>query len=144
VARYRWVIHGDADARAAAGGGEMKEPHEANASWMNWVRARLVRWGKHSAARAPNGWYRASSFTHANSGDRAANGEPQAPPDVQEIQELVDRMSAALRMPLIEVYTKTGPLWLKAVKLGVSRDTLRRRVGVAERWIAKELQSNGG
>ena len=62
------------------------------------------------------------------------------PPDIQEIESLVNRMSLTIRQPIMVVYAKPGPLWLKAFQIGISKSTLKRRLNHAEIWIDKELK----
>lgn len=107
---------------------------------IDYTRVRLTRWGQWCKRGIPNlGYPAAAAFVHANEGDRCEWQGLDMPPDVAEVEEIVNRMSATLRMPVRIVYCTSGPLWLKAMRIGVSRRTLRRRLDHAEHWIHGQL-----
>jgi transposase-like protein len=64
-----------------------------------------------------------------------------APDDILETEQAVARLAQAWKQPLIAYYVSTGPLWLKAQRLNISRRTLMRRVETAERKVAETLDS---
>lgn len=107
---------------------------------IDYTRVRLTRWGQWCKRGSANlGYPSSAAFTHANEGDRCEWQGKDMPPDIAEVEEIVNRMSWALRQPVVVVYTKPGPLWLKAIWIGVSRRTLKRRLDHAEHWIHGQL-----
>jgi hypothetical protein len=106
-----------------------------------WTRVRLTRWGQWCRQSTHLGYPRSAAFTHANQGGRASSDGSEMPNDVQEIEDCIKRMSYALRQPIMIVYVKPGPLWLKAYRMGISRRTLKRRLLTAEEWIDRQLMA---
>jgi len=101
---------------------------------------RLERWGRWCRGKSVTGYPRASAFVHAGTGDRAPDGSAYMPPDIEEIDRIIATMPGANRQPIIVMYTMTGPIWFKALRAGVPRETFRRRVITAERWIDARLR----
>lgn len=106
-----------------------------------WTRVRLAQWGRWCRGQVRTGYPTASAFVHAGMGDRGGYDGADMPPDLQEIENLVNSMSSILRQPLIAFYVRTGPLWLRAAHAGVSRRTLLRRVRTAEEWIDRNINT---
>lgn len=102
---------------------------------IEWTRVRLKNWGRWCRGRPVTGYPTASAFMWANTGDRASSNLMDAPTDIAEIDAAVAKLPATLRMPVIAYYVGTGPLWLRAARLRISRRTLMRRVETAERKI---------
>lgn len=107
---------------------------------IEYTRVRLSRWGqwcRHGSAHL--GYPASAAFTHADEGDRCEWQGKDMPPDIAEVEEIVSRMAWPLRQPLVVVYAKPGPLWLKAAWMGISRRTLKRRLATAENWVHLQL-----
>jgi hypothetical protein len=83
-----------------------------------------------------------AAFTRAGEGDRCKYDGADFPPDIEEVDKLVCRMSWTMRQPLFAYYIWSGPLVIRAVRAGVSRRTLMRRVRTAEDWIDRQLADN--
>lgn len=77
---------------------------------------------------------------NAMSGGRAHDTARDMPPDLAEVQKAVDWLPSGFREPILQWYTKDGPLWLRAVRVKMSRETLKRRVRIAEGKIDQYLQ----
>ena len=110
---------------------------------IDWTRVRLANWGRWCRGGISTGLPKSSAFVHAGEGARGLDGGAYIPPDVEEIERIVARMSSSLRQPIIIMYTKRGPLWLKAAQMHVSRRTFRRRLQTGEEWVARQLRIEG-
>lgn len=107
---------------------------------IEWTRVRLAQWGRYCKHGLPKAWASQSSFMNAMSGGRAYDTARDMPGDLEEVQRAVDFLPSCFRQPILQWYTKDGPLWLKAVRLDMSRETLKRRVRMAEMKIDQYLQ----
>jgi hypothetical protein len=107
---------------------------------IDWTRVRLTRWGNWCKGGRRTGYPTAAAFVHANEGGRGSDTGCDMPDDIQEVEDAVRHMSHELAGVIIQVYARTGPLWLKAIRLEVSRRTLRRRLTIAEEQIDKWLR----
>jgi len=105
-----------------------------------WTRVRLTQWGRHCRGGYKTGYPTQAAFVNALSGDRCKHEGEEMPADMQEVQRAVDMLPSDFRQPILKFYTKAGPLWLKAVQLEMSRETLKRRVGIAEVKIDQYLE----
>jgi hypothetical protein len=106
---------------------------------IDWTRVRLTRWGNWCKGGRRTGYPTAAAFVHANEGGRGSDTGCDMPDDIQEVEDAVRHMSHELAGVIIQVYARTGPLWLKAVKLQISKNTLKSMLRIAEDWIDKEL-----
>lgn len=106
---------------------------------IEWTRVRLAQWGRYCKGGYPKPLPSQSSFMNAMSGGRAYDNLRDMPDDLAEVQRAVDWLSSGFREPILQWYTKDGPQWLKAVRLGISRETLKRRVKLAEQKIDQYL-----
>ena len=107
---------------------------------IDYTRARLVSWGRWCGQPERRLWYKpAASFVNANTGDRSAWEGRDMPPDVAEVEEAVNRMSAHLRSVVRENYCTRGPKRLKAWRLLITVDTYKRRLDIAEHFVDREI-----
>lgn len=106
---------------------------------IDWTRVRLTRWGKWCRTALGTGLPKSSAFVHANTGARGPDGARYMPPDIEQIEAIINRMSASLRAPLFQKYIKFGPARIKAYNLGVPLRTYYRRIDTAEAYITREL-----
>ena len=106
---------------------------------IDWTRVRLTRWGNWCKGGRRTGYPTAAAFVHANEGGRGSDTGCDMPDDIQEVEDAVRHMSHELAGVIIQVYARTGPLWLKAVRLEISKNTLKSRLAHAEQWLDREL-----
>lgn len=106
---------------------------------IEYTRVRLSQWGRWCQGGRRTGYPTSSAFVNANTGSRCTGYDSDMPPDIEEVENAVRHLSYALASVVIAVYARKGPIWLKATKIGVSRWTLRRRLGTAERKIEEYL-----
>ena len=107
---------------------------------IEYTRVKLSQWGRWCRGRPVTGYPTAAAFTWANTGGKGSSGG-LAPDDILETEQAVARLGQAWKQPLVAYYVSTGPLWLKAQRLNISRRTLMRRVETAERKVAEALDS---
>ncbi|MCC7126456.1 MAG: hypothetical protein IT178_16520 [Acidobacteria bacterium] len=106
---------------------------------IEWTRVRLTQWGRHCRGVTRTGYPTASAFVRANEGDRSRYDGADMPADIQEIEDVVRRMSGSLALPIHAKYIWSGPYWFRALRLGISECTFRRRCAHAEEWIDRQL-----
>lgn len=106
---------------------------------IEWTRVRLSQWGRYCRGVSRTGYPTAAAFVHANEGDRCKYDGADMPVDIQEIEDVVRRMSGSLALPIHAKYIWTGPYWFRALRLGISERTFRRRCAHAEEWIDRQL-----
>jgi DNA-directed RNA polymerase specialized sigma24 family protein len=106
---------------------------------IEYTRLRLTQWGRWCRGRPQTGYPSMSPFMRANEGSRATGNDLALPDDILEVEQSVNKLSSPHRMALIGYYVMTGPLWLRAARLRISRRTMMRRVTTAERQINLRL-----
>ena len=107
---------------------------------IEWTRVRLTQWGRWCRGQRRTGYPTASAFVHAFEGDRGAYDGADMPPEIAEVEAAVMSLSWHCRLPTLWYYTKSGPVWFKAVQCRVSKTTFLRRVRTAEDVIDRRLQ----
>lgn len=106
---------------------------------IDWTRVRLTQWGRYCRGGSKTGYPTASAFVHANEGGRAQEDNSPMPPELQEVQNAIRLMSWSLAGPVHAEYIWRGPRWYKALQLGVSLSTFKRRLHTAEGVIDRRL-----
>ena len=61
------------------------------------------------------------------------------PPELQEVEDVLRRMSWSLAGPVHAEYIWLGPRWYKALQLCISLSTYKRRLRTGEDWIDRQL-----
>jgi hypothetical protein len=106
---------------------------------IEWTRVRLSQWGRYCRGGSRTGYPTASAFVHADEGGRGSDDCSPMPPELQEVEDVVRRMSWSLAGPIHADYIWQGPRWFKCVKLGISLSTYKRRLRTSEEWIDRQL-----
>lgn len=102
------------------------------------TRARLSQWGRWCRGGFKSGFPKRAAFIDGKM-PHSHDGEGYMPPDVAEIEECVNRMSFSLRQPVVAYYVMTGPLALRAFRIGIPKKIMLHRVRTAEGWIDRQL-----
>jgi hypothetical protein len=108
---------------------------------IEWTRVRLSQWGRWCRGGVQTGYPSRSAFVRAGEGARGEGSGPELPPSIEEVEQAVRALSAELRQAIHAVYVWRGPFWVRAVRVGASERTLRRRVREAERLVNFALTS---
>lgn len=108
---------------------------------IEWTRVRLSQWGRWCRGGVQTGYPSRSAFVRAGEGARGESGGLDLPPSIEEVEQAVRALSAELRQAIHAVYVWRGPFWVRAVRVGASERTLRRRVREAEQRINFALTS---
>ena len=106
---------------------------------IEWTRVRLSQWGRWCRGGVQTGYPSRSAFVRAGEGARGEGSGPELPPSIEEVEQAVRALSAELRQAIHAVYVWRGPFWVRAVRVGASERTLRRRVREAENCINSTL-----
>jgi hypothetical protein len=108
---------------------------------IEWTRVRLSQWGRWCRGGVQTGYPSRSAFVRAGEGARGEGSGPDLPPSIEEVEQAVRTLSAELRQAIHAVYVWRGPFWVRAVRVGASERTLRRRVREAEQRVNFALTS---
>jgi hypothetical protein len=108
---------------------------------IEWTRVRLSQWGRWCRGGVQTGYPSRSAFVRAGEGARGEGSGPELPPSIEEVEQAVRALSAELRQAIHAVYVWRGPFWVRAVRVGASERTLRRRVREAEQRVNFALTS---
>jgi hypothetical protein len=108
---------------------------------IEWTRVRLSQWGRWCRGGVQTGYPSRSAFVRAGEGARGQGDGPDLPPSIEEVERAVRALSAELRQAIHAVYVWRGPFWVRAVRVGASERTLRRRVREAEQRVNFALTS---
>ena len=106
---------------------------------IEWTRVRLSQWGRWCRGGVQTGYPSRSALVRAGEGARGEGSGPELPPSIEEVEQAVRALSAELRQAIHAVYVWRGPFWVRAVRVGASERTLRRRVREAENCINSTL-----
>lgn len=106
---------------------------------IQWTRVRLSQWGRYCRGGLTTGYPTSSAFVHADEGARAHDDNSPMPPELEEVQRCISRMSWSLAGPIHAEYIWRGPRWFNAVKLRISLSTYKRRLRTGEEWIDRQL-----
>ncbi len=106
---------------------------------IEWTRVRLSQWGRYSRGSSKTGYPTAAAFVHADEGGRAQDDNSPWPAEIQEVQDALRLMSWSLAGPVHAEYIWRGPRWYKALQLGVSLSTFKRRLNTAEGIVDRRL-----
>lgn len=98
---------------------------------IEWTRVRLGQWGRWCRGGMQTGYPSRSAFVRAGEGARG-DDVLTLPDELAEVERAVNASESDLRQALHAAYIWRGPMWLRAVRLGVSESTLRRRISRAE------------
>jgi hypothetical protein len=108
---------------------------------IEWTRVRLSQWGRWCRGGVQTGYPSRSAFVRAGEGARGEGSGPDLPPSIEEVEQAVRTLSADQRQAIHAVYVWRGPFWVRAVRVGASERTLRRRVREAEQRVNFALTS---
>ena len=108
---------------------------------IEWTRVRLSQWGRWCRGGVQTGYPSRSAFVRAGEGARGQGDGPDLPPSIEEVEQAVRALSADQRQAIHAVYVWRGPFWVRAVRVGASERTLRRRVREAEQRVNFALTS---
>lgn len=106
---------------------------------LEWTRVRLAQWGRWCRGGRRTGYPTASAFVWAGHGDRAKYDGNDMPWEIAEIENAVMLLSHHCRKPLLWYYTRTGPIWWKALQCEVPKTTFLRRVKMGEDAVDRRL-----
>ena len=105
---------------------------------MSWhVKLRLSRWGKW-AKWGPMGY---PSHSAQESVRGAVTAESEPPQEIQEINAIVNRAEPDDKQILIAYYAQGGSKRAVAQRLGINRETFRRRLDSAVCYVGNELDN---
>lgn len=77
---------------------------------------------------------------NAMSGGKSFDVSRDMPEDIQEVEDIVNRMSRELSQVVRQEHIRRGqPRWLKAMRIGINLDAYKTRLGIGERFIDREL-----
>ena len=108
---------------------------------IEWTRVRLSQWGRWCRGGVQTGYPSRSAFVRAGEGARGEGSGPELPSSIEEVEQAVRTLSADQRQAIHAVYVWRGPFWVRAVRVGASERTLRRRVREAEQRVNFALTS---
>jgi len=108
---------------------------------IEWTRVRLSQWGRWCRGGVQTGYPSRSAFVRAGEGARGEGSGPELPSSIEEVEQAVRTLSADQRQAIYAVYIWRGPFWVRAVRVGASERTLRRRVREAEQRVNFALTS---
>lgn len=102
------------------------------------TRARLTKWGRWCRGGFKSGYPKRAAFIDGKM-PHSHDESGYMPPDEAEIEGLVNRMSYSLRQPIVAYYVMTGPMALRAFRIGIPKKIMLHRVRTAEGWIDRQL-----
>ncbi len=108
---------------------------------LEWTRVLLTQWGRWCRGKPRTGYPTASAFYFANMGSRRGDNNDEPPEEVQLIERVICKIPHHDKQLLTMQYASNGPLWMKAIRLNLSRRTYSRRVGNAEHKVWRTLLS---
>lgn len=102
------------------------------------TRSRLAQWGRWCRGGFQSGFPKKSAFIHGRM-PHSHDGDGYMPDDIAEVEFFINRMSFSLRQPVVAYYVMTGPLALRAFRIGLQKKVMLHRVRTAEGWIDRQL-----